>query len=220
MGAEGVWLPPTSLCQAGILDFGGSAGSRRILPLSPDTELIESDAELIMRLQRGDRDAFTVLVRRWEGPLVRIAYRITGQMAEAEDVRQRVFLKLLEASGAVRRPEQFAAWLRRAVVNTALSALRHSKRRAGLNHRLSEHTATVDESHPGDPLIADEQARRLADALRQLEPEARALLSLRFDEDLTFAEIAAVLGQPASTIKSRLARTVSRLRGLMSNQDA
>ncbi len=204
----------------GILDFGGAAGLPGILPLSPDTDLIESDAELITRLQRGDREAFTVLVRRWEGGPVRIAYRITGQLAEAEDVRQRVFLKLLEAPGAVRQPGQFAAWIHRAVVNTALSALRHSKRRQGLNHRLGEHKATVDESQPGDSLIADEQARRLADALCRLEPEARALLSLRFDEDLTFAEIAAVLGRPASTIKSRLARTVSRLRGLMSNQDA
>jgi len=187
--------------------------------LSPDTDLIESDAELITRLQRGDRDAFTVLVRRWEGPLVRIAYRITGHLAEAEDVRQQVFLKLLVASGAVRRPEQFAAWIRRAAVNTALSALRHSKRREGLYHRLREHRSTVDKSHPGDPLQADEQARRLGGALCQLEPEARALLSLRFDEDLTFAEIAAVLGQPVSTIKSRLARAVGRLRGLMVNHD-
>ena len=52
---------------------------------------------------------------------MRIAYRITGQLAEAEDVRQRVFLKLLEAPGAVRQPGQFAAWIHRAVVNTALS---------------------------------------------------------------------------------------------------
>jgi RNA polymerase sigma-70 factor (ECF subfamily) len=214
-----VWLPPSSFREASIFDFGGSAGFRRILPLSPDIELIESDAELITRLQRGDRDAFTLLVRRWEGPLLQIAYRITGQMAEAEDVRQRVFLKLFEASGALRRPEQFAAWIRRAVVNTALSVLRQNKRRAGLNYRLREHTSTVDESHPGDSLIAEEQARRLAGALSQLEPEARALLSLRFDEDLTFVEIAAVLGQPASTIKSRLARTVNRLRGLLIEQD-
>ena len=123
----------------------------------------ESDAELITRLQCGDRDAFTVLVRRWEGPLMRIAYRIAGQTAEAEDVRQRVFLKLLEGTYAVRRPEQFAAWIRRTVVNTALSALRQNKRREGLNHRLREHTVTVDDSHPGDPLMADEQARRLAE---------------------------------------------------------
>jgi RNA polymerase sigma-70 factor (ECF subfamily) len=181
--------------------------------------LIESDAELIARLQRGDRDAFALLVRRWEGPLLRIAYRITGQMAEAEDVRQRVFLKLLEASGTVRRPEQFAAWIRRTAVNAALSAVRRCQRRERLQRWLGKHTSTVDESHPGDPLIADEQVRRLAAALGQLGPEARALLSLRFDLDLTFAEIAAVLGQPGSTIKSRFARTVGRLRGLMVQED-
>ncbi len=186
----------------------------------PDSKLIESDADLITRLQCGDRDAFTVLVRRWEGPLVRIAYRITGQMDEAEDVLQRVFLKLLEAPGAVRQPQQFAPWIRRTVINAALSALRQRKQRAGLNHRLGERAEASDESDPGDPLIAAEQTRRLAEALGQLEPEARALLSLRFDEDLTFAEIATALGLPASTIKSRLAQIVCRLRGLMTNPDA
>ena len=151
---------------------------------------------------------------------MRIAYRITGRLDEAEDIRQRVFLKLLESPGAVRQPELFAAWIRRAVINTAVSALRHRKRREGLNQRIAVQRATVDESQPGDALIAEEQARRLAGALTQLEPESRALLSLRFDENLTFAEIAAVLGQPASTIKSRVARTIGRLRGLMNDQDA
>ena len=101
-------------------EFGRSAGYRRNSILSTDTELSESDAELIARLQRGDQTAFTTLVRRWEGPLVRIAYRIIGELAEAEDVRQRVLLKLLETSGAVREPERFAAWIHRAVVNAAL----------------------------------------------------------------------------------------------------
>ncbi|MFI5454348.1 MAG: RNA polymerase sigma factor [Isosphaerales bacterium] len=184
-----------------------------------DTELSESDAELVARLQRGDRGAFTALVRRWEGPLVRIAYRITGDLAEAEDARQQVLLKLLELPGTVRQPEKFAAWIHRAVVNAALSALRHTKRREGLKHRLKERSAMVGESHPGDLLIADEQAGRLADAFLQLEPEARALLALRFDENLTFQEIAAALGQPASTVKSRVARAVGRLRALLADHE-
>ena len=70
--------------------------------MSIDTEL--SDSELIARLNGGDQTAFTALVRRWEGPLVRIAYRITGDLAEAEDVRQRVLLKVLESSGACANP--------------------------------------------------------------------------------------------------------------------
>ncbi len=184
-----------------------------------DAELSENDAELIVRLKGGDQTAFTALVRRWEGPLVRIAYRITGDLAEAEDVRQRVLLKLLESSGALREPERFAAWMHRAVVNTALSAVRRRKRREGLFERLRHRAATLDESHPGARMIADDQARLLADALLRLEPDARALLALRFDLELTFHEIAAALGQPASTVKSRLARAVSRLRTLLADDD-
>ena len=106
------------------------------------------------------------------------------------------------------------------MVNAAPSALRRRKRREGLNQRLQQHTATVDESHPDARLIADDQARVLADALLHLEPETRALLSLRFDLDLTFREIAAVLGQPAEYDQvAGLARAVHRLRTLLADQD-
>jgi RNA polymerase sigma-70 factor (ECF subfamily) len=183
--------------------------------LSTDTELSENDAELVVRFQRGDRSAFTALVRRWEGPMVRVAYRITGDLAEAEDLRQRVLLKLLQAPGSVRQPEQFPAWIRRAVINAAIGALRRRKRHAGLNHRLRERAMPVDASHPGGGLMAEDQARCLAGAMLQLEPEARALLALRFDEDLTFSEIAAALDRPVSTVKSQVARAVARLRTLL-----
>ncbi len=185
--------------------------------MSTDTEVSESDAELVSRFQRGDRSAFTALVRRWERPMVRIAYRITGDLAEAEDLRQRVFLKLLEAPGSVAQPERFPAWIRRAVVNAAIVALRRRRRREGLNYRFRTRATFVDDAHPGAGLIADDQTRRLADAMLHLDPEARALLALRFDEDLTFSEIAAALDRPVSTIKSQVARAVARLRSLLAD---
>ncbi len=194
---------------------GGFVDPRRISLLAPDTDLLESDARLVTRFQAGDQEAFTILVRRWEGPLLRVAYRITGRMAEAEDVRQRVLLKLLENPGAVRRPELFASWMHRTAVNDALSALRQKKRRERRIERLARRVVPSNVSSPGDSLIAEEQAHRLNDALSRLEPQIRAMLSLRFDENLTFAEIAAVLGRPASTIKSRFGRAVDRLRELM-----
>jgi RNA polymerase sigma-70 factor, ECF subfamily len=189
------------------------------LTLSTDTESSETDAELIVRLARGDQTAFTALVRRWEGPLVRIAYRITGDLAEAEDVRQRVLLKVLSAPDTVREPERFAAWIHRAAVNASLSALRRRKRRDGFIIRHQKHAATLDESHPSARLIADDQTRLLADAMLRLEPEVRALLALRFDLDLTFQAIADALGEPASTVKSRLARAIGRLRTVLAEHD-
>jgi RNA polymerase sigma-70 factor (ECF subfamily) len=185
--------------------------------LSTETELSESDSELIARFQAGDRSAFAALVRRWEGPLVRIAYRITGDLAEAEDLRQRVLLGLLESPGSVRSPDRFAAWIRRAIVNQALTALRGRRRRERFDRRLRGHAPAAADADPGEALVAGDQARRLADALLRLDPRERALLSLRFDEDLTFSEIAAALGQPVTTVKSRVARAIDRLRVLLNS---
>lgn len=177
-----------------------------------------TDADLVDRFQRGDRAAFSALVRRWEGFVLRVAARVTGDRGEAEEVRQVVFLRLLESPQAVRDRDRFAAWLRRAAVNEAISAVRRRTRRERALGRLHvRRSAAIEDlaAHPGDALAAADEASRLAAAMAGLEPGERALLSLRFDEGLTFAEIADALGEPASTIKSRAARVVARLRVML-----
>ncbi|WP_422923443.1 RNA polymerase sigma factor [Singulisphaera sp. PoT] len=174
-----------------------------------------TDAERVDRFQRGDRHALTALVRRWEGFVLRVATRVTGDVGEGEEVRQSVFLHFLESPEAVRHPDRFAAWLRRSTVNAAISAVRGRSRRERSTDRLRVHSVGFDSTLPGDALEAADEAERLTVAMARLEPEERALLSLRFDESLTFAEIAAALGLPASTIKSRSARLVARLRVML-----
>ena len=173
-----------------------------------------TDAELIRRHQAGDGAALTALVARWAGPLFRIARRITGSAEDAEDVRQEVFLRLLTTPGAVDRPETFAAWVYRAATNGALSRARSQVRRRGwlerfrrLVHDPSRHAAAADVAAE-----AQDESERLDRALQRLDPADRALLALRFDEDRTFAEIATILRLPTSTVKSRHARVVERLR--------
>ncbi|MEJ7637190.1 MAG: sigma-70 family RNA polymerase sigma factor [Singulisphaera sp.] len=171
-----------------------------------------SDADLVIRFQRGDRLAFDALVRRWEGFLFRVAARITGDLAEAEEVRQTVFLRMLESPGSLRSPERFAAWARRAAVNESIGAVRRRRRREAVGVRLRDHRPESEAIDPSDALIAGDEAAQLTAALAGLEPDERALLALRFDEGLTFAEIAAALGRPVSTVKSRAAMLVTRLR--------
>jgi len=177
------------------------------------TEL--TDADLVYRFQKGDRCAFSALVRRWEGFVLRVAARVTGDMNEAEEVRQSVFLRFLESPKAVRRADRFAAWLRRMTVNEAITSVRRRIRRQRTADRLRARSVGIETPHPDDPLEAADEADRLAVAMAWLEPDERALLSLRFDEGLTFAEIAAAMAMPASTIKSRTTRLVARLRAML-----
>lgn len=173
-----------------------------------------TDAEVVRRHKAGDDAALTAIVARWEGPVFRIARRITGSAEDAEDVRQEVFLRLLTTPDAVDRPEAFAAWVYRATTNGALTRARGRARRSGwlarfrrLVHDPSRHAAAADVAAE-----ARDESERLDRALQRLDPADRALLALRFDEDRTFAEIATILGRPTSTVKSRHARVVERLR--------
>ena len=80
---------------------------------TPSVMTESTDADLVAQLQRGDHLALNALVRRWEGFVLRVAARVTGDVAEAEEVRQTLFLRLLQSPGNVREPDRFAAWLRR-----------------------------------------------------------------------------------------------------------
>ncbi|SIO56287.1 RNA polymerase sigma-70 factor, ECF subfamily [Singulisphaera sp. GP187] len=177
------------------------------------TEL--SDVDLVGWFLKGDRHAFTALVRRWEGFVLRVAARVTVDRNEAEEVRQAVFLRLLESPAAVRQPDRFAAWLHRTTVNEAISAVRRRTRRERLAAGLRARSVAVETVKPCDVVVAADEAEQLSTALGRLEPDERSLLALRFDEGLTFSEIAAALGEPASTIKTRTARLVARLRVML-----
>jgi len=152
------------------------------------------------------------LARRWEGPLVRIAYRITGSLADAEDIRQTVFLALLERPGTIRRPEALRAWTLRAAANASINAVRRRMREA----RHAGLLARRREAGPAEDAIGREDlGRRIAAALAALPPEERAAAALRFEEDLTYGEIAEALDVPLTTARSWVERAKERLRRIL-----
>ncbi len=177
------------------------------------------DVELIDRFRRYDRAAQVKLIRRWEGPLLQIAYRVVGCLDQAEDIRQTIMLRMLQSPESLPAPSALAAWLRRCVVNESVTRAR----RADVHERATSalrqinpkgHVATSSEQ-----LIANEEIGRLHRALRELEAESRALLSLRFDEDLTFREISEILQRPVSTVKSQVGRAINDLRQILRRKE-
>ncbi len=177
--------------------------------------MTNDDIELVNGFRRGNRAAQVEFIRRWEGPLLRIALRVVGRLDQAEDIRQVVLLRMLQSPKSLPAPNALAAWLRRCVVNESVTQARrvvvHQRATSDIRQSESEAQAVP----PSDQLIANEEIGQLNHALQQLDAESRALLSLRFDEDLTFREISETVQRPVSTVKSQIGRAIKDLRGIL-----
>ena len=144
--------------------------------------------------------------------MLKIACRIVGQIADAEEVRQRVLLRIVQDPERVMEVRNAAAWLRRCVVNEAITSIRTRERQHC--EPLSEMVGTTPNG------TADDDSRMLFDAMQTLDPPMRAMLSLRFDDGLTIREIADVLETPHTTIQSQLQSAVAVLRSRLNARPA
>jgi RNA polymerase sigma-70 factor, ECF subfamily len=146
--------------------------------------------------------------------IYRTAFAVTGNGADAEDVVQTIFVRLLRRGFPPDLKKNPGAYLYRAAVNSSLNSIRGEKRRicntdlAGLEAR----SAAVDSES------AEEIHRRLYDAVGQLAPDAAHILILRYAHDYSDAEIAKLLGLSRTTVAVRLFRSRARLRKLMGDR--
>jgi RNA polymerase sigma factor (sigma-70 family) len=162
------------------------------------------------RARGGDVEAFRHLMRAYQARVFSIAFRFTGSRPDAEELLQDVFLQLHGALNQICDDEHLRKWLLRTVAHRCIDRLRHDGRRPTLvpvetMPPLAE--PTMDEG-AADPLAS----KRLRELLLGLAPHARAVVLLRFQEDLDLAEIATVLAIPLSTVKSHLSRSLERMR--------
>lgn len=155
----------------------------------------------------GDRSAFVRLIREHESLVFSVALRVCGNRADAEELAQDAFLKLHSQLPTLADEHHLRHWLIRTVSHRAIDRLRHSSREpAALGAALPE-LLTVQASD-ADPLLASALARLLG----ELPGPARAVLVLRFQEDLDPTEIASALDMPLNTVKSHLRRSLEWLR--------
>jgi RNA polymerase sigma factor (sigma-70 family) len=171
------------------------------------------ERRLIERSKTGDRDAYDVLVERYQGLAFRAAYLTLGDVDEAEDAVQEAFVKAYLNLGRFQPGAPFRPWLLRIVTNEALNSQRTSRRQASLQIR-SEHAALGHHSPEGpeDAVVAVETRLALVDGLNRLPARDRALIAYRYFLDLSPSEIADIWDRPASTIRTQLSRALRKLR--------
>ncbi len=169
----------------------------------------QHDAELVRRWRQGDAAAFEALVRRWQQPVARFLARLLGQDDRVQDLCQDVFLRVYLAGPRYRENGCFSTWLYR----IALNAARDAGRRRRHEPRPLPEPEPEGDADPADSICEQrEQADAVAAAVAELPPPLREVLVLRHYQEMSFEDMARLLGAPASTLKSRFAVALARLR--------
>jgi RNA polymerase sigma-70 factor, ECF subfamily len=171
-----------------------------------------NDELLVLRCQEGDAEAFERLVERWQERLWRHAWRLTGEENAAWDALQEAWIGISRGLRRLAEPAAFPGWAYQIVSHKCRDWLRRQRRQRQIDEIYRAEAQESCEA-PG------EQYGSLREALAQLSGPDRALVSLRYEDGFSTAEIAAILGVPQGTVKSRLFYARKRLKQFLENSD-
>jgi RNA polymerase sigma-70 factor, ECF subfamily len=179
---------------------------------------VQSDErDLIRRCLARDERAYRELVRSYQGAIMNLAWRITGNADDAAEVAQETFIRVLRSLQTYDPTRPFRTWIFKIASNLALDSLRRRKRRP-----LSLEDLTEPEGRPieiADPGPGPEEGIKIGQAdarfealVREMPEHYRVVLHLRYKEELSYEEIAETLSLPLGTVKVRLHRAHEALR--------
>jgi RNA polymerase sigma-70 factor (ECF subfamily) len=182
---------------------------------------IDDDMQYVVLCQRGDTEAFAVLVERHQKKMLNISYRMTGDYDDACDIVQEAFLAAFRAIKKFNGEAQFSTWLYRIVINHTKNRLKQLK---SLRHReqptidnLGEEgrgycPSCADEKCPDEQMVQQERDASVQQCISSLDNEYREVLVLRDIQGFSYEEIRDVLQIPEGTVKSRLSRARNALK--------
>ena len=171
-----------------------------------------SDAELAIRCQLGQRDAWDQLVRRWHPRLYTFVTGMLSDHGSVDDVVQTVWLKAVRSFARLKDPERTGAWLFRIARLTITDQLRRSYRQPPI-------ADVVDIANENNVSEQFEVSEDVAMALGRLHPVDREVVLLHYFQHLAINEVASICDVPAGTVKSRLHRARGQLRSRLKTQE-
>jgi len=174
----------------------------------------EIDSQLVARAQQGDKQAFNLLVEKYQRKLTRLLSRFIRDQAEVEDVTQEAFIKAYRALPAFRGDSAFYTWLYRIGINTAKNYLMAMGRRVPTSTEVeAEDAEGFDEGEqlrdintPESLLLSNEIAETVNSAIEQLPEELRRAIQMREIEGMSYEDIAQAMDCPIGTVRSRIFR--------------
>ena len=177
------------------------------------------DNALMLRARAGDDQAFDLLVARHTARLYRLARRMSQDRAEAEEIVQETWVRAWQALDRYRANRPLFPWLARIAVNLARDAWRRHQPETFSDLAAEVEALPAEDAAPEAAALASANLERLAEGVARLRPEYRAVIALRYEGGLTYAEIAQALGVPLNTVRTHLRRAKAELRRWMEQED-
>lgn len=181
-----------------------------------------TDAELVSRAKAGNECAFRDLVLRYQKKIFHLAYRMTKDKDAADDLAQETFIRTYQALGRFKENYPFYTYIYRICMNLSINY--HNRQKRTLYQSRTENWEKILEEEgifPESISTAEEKTlTRLEAEIDQLSPEYKAVVVLKFYEDLSCEEIARALEIPLGTVLSRLSRARQRLAAALEKKEA
>jgi RNA polymerase sigma-70 factor (ECF subfamily) len=167
-----------------------------------------TDEQLAELCREGNKEAFSVLVERYQNQIFSLAFRLGGDYDEAKDMAQEAFIRVFQNINAFNQGSRFFPWFYRVAHNSCINSLNKRGRRHISTENLftEEMDATPTAINPEYELEKKEDAALIGKCLRELPPQFRIPLMLKYIEGLSYKEMAEKLDLPVSTIETRLFR--------------
>jgi RNA polymerase sigma-70 factor (ECF subfamily) len=179
----------------------------KVMPM----DAIDDEKACILRSRAGDPEGFETLVRLHQRMIHSLAYRMTGSLADAEDLAQEVFIRAHGQFETYREEAKFSSWLYRIALNACLNWRWRETRRGQVHREWAEATATAP-METSSKLDASELQRQVQECLLKLPAKQRAAIVLTVYEEMSHAEAAHALGCSETTISWRVFAARNKLK--------
>lgn len=182
----------------------------------------DSDGAYVERVQDGDRNAFRVLIERYEGMVFDLTHQYSDSPEDAEDLAQDVFMKAYRRIGTLKNPDRFASWLYGVALNRCRDYAKNVRRETYAFSRTEDQknadALTTNERSQDDALIAEEEGAQLWDALEELSATYATPFLLKYRDGMTYKAMSKRLDVSVSALKVRVHRARKKLRTLIEDR--
>ncbi len=182
--------------------------------------MLEDNALLILRAQKGEAAAMETLLAQYEKRIYNISLRVTGNEQDAFDAAQEALIKIYKSIASFRGSASFSSFVYRLTVNTCIDFLRKRKNDISIEASLEDGLSFEDKNNTDDPekaYLNNDLNGKIQQALQKLDEEHRILIVLKDIQGFSYEEIAQVLKLSMGTVKSRLFRGREKLKKSLAN---